>query len=108
MASGLPVIASEVGGIPSMIEHDVTGILVKPCNHIELANAIIALLRSEPERCRLAANARKVAIERNLPANAADETMRAYRDIVARESGRPGAASEQSSPIRSLGDRVGS
>jgi glycosyltransferase involved in cell wall biosynthesis len=108
MASGLPVIASEVGGIPSMIEHDVTGILVKPCNHVELANAIIALLRSEPERRRLAANARKVAIERNLPANAADETMRVYRDIVARESGRPGAASEQNSPIRSLGDRVGS
>jgi glycosyltransferase involved in cell wall biosynthesis len=92
MASGLPVIASKVGGIPSMIEHNVTGLLVEPQNHLELADAIIALLRSEPERRRLAANARKVAIERNLPANAAEETMRVYRDIIARDSGRPAAS----------------
>ena len=91
MASGLPIIASRVGGIPSMIEHDVTGLLVEPHNPIELATAIIALLRDEPERRRLGANAKKVGLERHFPANAAEETMRVYRDIIARDSGRPGA-----------------
>jgi glycosyltransferase involved in cell wall biosynthesis len=95
MASGLAVIASKVGGIPSMIEHDVTGLLVEPRSHIHLAEAIIALLRDEPKRRRLAGNARKVALERHLPANTAEQTMRVYRDIIAREGVRRGATPDR-------------
>lgn len=44
MASGLPVVASNVGGIPEIVKHGENGLLVKPNNPIDLANAIIYLL----------------------------------------------------------------
>lgn len=42
--AGLPVIASSVGGIPEIIEHEKSGILVPAKKGRELADAIIALL----------------------------------------------------------------
>jgi glycosyltransferase involved in cell wall biosynthesis len=57
MASGLAVIASDVGGIPSMIEHGVTGVLVEPRNYHQLAEAVISLLQNKAERARLAKKA---------------------------------------------------
>jgi glycosyltransferase involved in cell wall biosynthesis len=85
MASGLPVIASNVGGIPSMIEHNRTGILVAPRSHRELANAMIGLLRSKPDRERLAGAAREVALARHRPAYVAERTLHVYQDIHAKE-----------------------
>jgi glycosyltransferase involved in cell wall biosynthesis len=85
MASRLPVIASNVGGIPSMIEHNRTGLLVAPRNHRELAQAMIALLRDSSERQRLAAAAREVALARHLPAHVAEQTLRVYHDLLAKE-----------------------
>jgi glycosyltransferase involved in cell wall biosynthesis len=43
MASGLPVVASSVGGIPELVEHGVTGWLVEPGDVAALADAIRAL-----------------------------------------------------------------
>jgi glycosyltransferase involved in cell wall biosynthesis len=85
MASGLPVIASNVGGIPSMIEHNRTGLLVAPRNHRELAQAMIALLRSRSERVRLAGAAKEVALARHLPGYVAEQTLHVYRDVLAKE-----------------------
>lgn len=44
MATGLPVIATAVGGIPELIEHGRNGILVRPGEPLELARAITDLL----------------------------------------------------------------
>jgi glycosyltransferase involved in cell wall biosynthesis len=44
MATGLPVVASAVGGIPELIEHARNGILVRPADAAELARAITDLL----------------------------------------------------------------
>jgi glycosyltransferase involved in cell wall biosynthesis len=86
MASGLPVIASNVGGIPSMIENGVTGLLVEPRNHHQLAEAMIELLHNEAGRRRLASRAKEVAFERHLPSKVADKTLSAYDDIISRET----------------------
>jgi len=91
MASGLPVVASNVGGIPSMIEHNITGLLVAAGNPRELADATIALLHSEPRRRRLAGKAMEVARDRHLPTNVATQTLRVYRDILDKEHKSPGA-----------------
>ena len=47
MLSGVPVAASEVGGIPSLVKDGITGILVKPEDSDGLALAIIDLLKNK-------------------------------------------------------------
>jgi glycosyltransferase involved in cell wall biosynthesis len=58
--SGLPVVATSVGGIPDIIENGVNGILVKPDDPQELANAILLLLKDNTLRMNLARNAVQV------------------------------------------------
>jgi glycosyltransferase involved in cell wall biosynthesis len=48
MALSRPVVASNVGGIPEMIEDGVTGLLVPPQDPPALAAAIVRLLRDHP------------------------------------------------------------
>lgn len=51
MACRKPVVASNTGGIPDMVIHNKTGLLVEPCNVNELRASINKLLSSE-ELCR--------------------------------------------------------
>lgn len=57
-ASGLPVVATAVGGIPEVIIPDQTGLLVPPQNPTLLAEAICRLLADVDGRQRLAAAGR--------------------------------------------------
>ena len=57
MALSRPVVASNVGGIPEMIEDGVTGLLVPPHDADALAAAIIRLLVDHPSRTCSAAPA---------------------------------------------------
>ncbi|HEY1713464.1 MAG TPA: glycosyltransferase [Solirubrobacteraceae bacterium] len=56
MATGTPVVATNVGGLPEMVENDRTGLLVPPRDPAALAQAIGALL-ADPERGRRLAQA---------------------------------------------------
>jgi glycosyltransferase involved in cell wall biosynthesis len=68
MAAGRPVIASRVGGIPTLINHDVNGLLVPPGDAAALAAAISRVLTEPGTAARLAAAARKTAQRYTWPA----------------------------------------
>ncbi|TGV04438.1 glycosyltransferase family 4 protein [Flavivirga rizhaonensis] len=59
MALGLPVISTNVGGIPYLIEDSLTGILVEPNSEKVFIKAIQGLLNSPKESNVMAINARK-------------------------------------------------
>jgi phosphatidylinositol alpha-mannosyltransferase len=63
LASGRPVIASDIPGFRTVIRNHVDGLLVPPKKHEELAWAIMHLLGSEEERSRFAAAGRRRADE---------------------------------------------
>ena len=61
MACGLPVVSTNVGGIPYLLEHGKTGLLVSPGDAREMADAVTSLL-SEPRLAQdLGDNGRKLA-----------------------------------------------
>jgi glycogen(starch) synthase len=57
LQAGVPVVASRVGGIPEVVEHGVTGLLVEPREPGALAAAIDAVLGDDRLASRLGANA---------------------------------------------------
>ncbi len=58
-ACGVPVVASRVGGLPEVVRHDETGLLVPPDNPQALAEAIAALLLDHERRVVMGAAARR-------------------------------------------------
>ena len=56
MGTGLPIVASAVGGVPDMLEDGVSGLLV-PCDPEATARAVLQLLKQEDLREKLGTNA---------------------------------------------------
>jgi glycosyltransferase involved in cell wall biosynthesis len=63
MSCGCPVIASNVGGLPEMIEDGVSGFLFQPDNKKELAEKIVALL-SDPALAESMGNEAAIRVRR--------------------------------------------
>jgi glycosyltransferase involved in cell wall biosynthesis len=53
MSAGIPVIASDVGGIPFMIKNNETGLLVPPSDPVSLSEKMLYLLANPSEQKRL-------------------------------------------------------
>ncbi|TQN43125.1 glycosyltransferase involved in cell wall biosynthesis [Blastococcus colisei] len=74
MAAGLPVVASDVGGIPEVVRHGETGLLVPPGDVDCLAETLDRLVADPQLRARLSAGARARARAYAWPALAARVT----------------------------------
>jgi glycosyltransferase involved in cell wall biosynthesis len=83
MSGGVPVVASDLSGIPELVEDEVTGLLVPPRDSTALAGALRRLHDDPALRERLAfAGREKVAREFDVRANAA-ELVRHFRTHAA-------------------------
>ena len=66
MSVGVPVVATEVSGIPELIEHDKSGLLVRPDDEVALASAVQRLLdpaHGPSLRARLGSEGRRRVVE---------------------------------------------
>lgn len=62
MASEVPVIASRTGGVPEVVRDGKEGILVKPGDEEQLAQAMLELLKNEDKRARMGKAGRRKAL----------------------------------------------
>jgi glycosyltransferase involved in cell wall biosynthesis len=82
--SGLPVVATRVGGVPECVADGVTGILVDPRDEHGLVSALLQLLR-EPERRRAFGQAARVRLqERFMMTTVARQYCTFYQRVLAR------------------------
>jgi glycosyltransferase involved in cell wall biosynthesis len=104
---GKPVIATRVGGLPEMVHHGSTGLLVAPRSKDELADAIVTLLEDEELRRRMG-SAGKEYIERTCaPAAVARETAAVYHDVCSRWRKRTSAHEGSNGKQDISGDSMG-
>jgi glycosyltransferase involved in cell wall biosynthesis len=82
MSLGLPVVASDVGGIPSLVRHGQTGLLVPPEDAGALAGAISQLIQSPNLRARMGAAGRQHAEQACRPDLTALEYVGLYRRLA--------------------------
>lgn len=61
MAAGVPVVATAVGGVPDVVCHGETGLLVPPGDPAALAAALASLLGDPERRCTLGLAGRRAA-----------------------------------------------
>jgi glycosyltransferase involved in cell wall biosynthesis len=82
MASGTPVVASRLGGLPEVVEHGVTGFLVEPGNVAELRGRLAQVLGDRRLAERLERNARERFLEKFTWEACADRCLAAYSELL--------------------------
>ncbi|MEZ5065230.1 MAG: glycosyltransferase [bacterium] len=79
MASGLPLVATRVGGVPDLIEDGVNGFLTEPRDPRSLADAMLRVLADPAVAARMGDASRRIVTERFH----VDRMVRAYEDLFA-------------------------
>ena len=79
-----PVIVSNVGGLPEVIDHNKTGIVVEPKNIEKTADAIEKLVLDKQLRSTLGKNGRKKVIEKYNWGNNLDSMISIYNNVLNR------------------------
>jgi len=81
MAVGVPVVATSVGGLPEIVEHGATGLLVPPANEAGLTRGISWMLDHPQEAVEMAAAARHVVEQKFTASVMARKTEELYRRL---------------------------
>lgn len=85
MSSGSAVIASNVGGVPEIIDDEVDGLLVQPGNPEILAKKILFLLDNESETKKLSKKAREKILGEFTSEIMSNRTEKIYEQILKEE-----------------------
>lgn len=81
-ASGLPIVASRVGGIPEAVLHEETGLLVPPGDPVRLAEAVEDLL-THPDRARALGERGRARVVREFSVDRMVEgNLAVYRELL--------------------------
>jgi glycosyltransferase involved in cell wall biosynthesis len=88
LASAVPVVATRVGVVPEVLEHDVTALLVPAGEPVPLAAAVERLLRDAPLRQRVGAAGADLVRERFSGARLAERLTALYLSLAV-DSARP-------------------
>ncbi len=89
MASGLPVVATAVGGNIELVEEGFNGSLVPVGDHEALSKALAALLNNDRERARQGSNARHRVCQHFDWGRTVDAYLRLYDELLGRSAVTP-------------------
>ncbi|MEZ4215291.1 MAG: glycosyltransferase family 1 protein [Myxococcota bacterium] len=89
MASGVPVVAANAGGVPDLVAHGETGWLYEPDRPLDGARCVAELLREDGRRRQFALLARKRALEQDWPSETRRLVETYRRAICGATSGGP-------------------
>ncbi|HVO98183.1 MAG TPA: glycosyltransferase family 4 protein [Bryobacteraceae bacterium] len=82
MAAGVPVVATNVGGIPEIVTHDESALLVPPGDIGKMASAMEKLLTDASSAQKFVARGRVLVMERHAPAARAKRLAEVYRSVA--------------------------
>jgi glycosyltransferase involved in cell wall biosynthesis/protein-tyrosine-phosphatase len=105
MALGRPAVAAAVGGVPEIITHRVTGLLVKPRDDRAIADACLALAFDRHWARLLAASGREVVETKFSQQKSGSALINLYREL-ARDNGHAVAAGTRTWIGRYIRSRV--
>ena len=83
MAMGVPVVGTEVGGVPEAILPPGAGVVVPPANPEAIAIKIKELLNDAPRRARMGSSGKNYVKEHHSLNRMLDETERIYEEVLA-------------------------
>ena len=82
LAAGLPIVASNAGGIAEVVHHGHTGLVIPKDDEVGFAEAVMSLLAA-PERARAMGRAGRLAVEREHSIDTAVRKVeQVYREVL--------------------------
>ena len=82
LASRTPVVVTDAGGLPEVVEHGESGLVVRRGDPGALAGGIVALLNDAGRRATMAAAGYRRVADRFTPAKMVEATVAVYRDVL--------------------------
>ncbi|MGD0804437.1 MAG: N-acetyl-alpha-D-glucosaminyl L-malate synthase BshA [Candidatus Bathyarchaeia archaeon] len=82
MSTGLPMIATKVGGVLEIVEDGENGLLVPPRHPEEIAKAILRLIRDPKLRRDLGERARKIVLERYTAEKVVNQYIEIFEKVM--------------------------
>ena len=82
MSCGLPIVTTPVGAIKTFVAHQETGLIVQPGNHLQLYEALVAIISDKTLASRLGQAGRQVVEERYSVGNTVEKYLSLFESTL--------------------------